>query len=295
MSSNANDKFNAAGDRPLGAAKPVDPATRLSELLAQSLEELTRPFDPPRVDPLTRVQPATPSRPANELAASVATPEEADVPSTTASRLDDRALAELEAELFAAASRAPSVAPAEVAEAAIEPHEQHEDHVDEPPAEDHPDEHPAPALDLDRAPPVDLDRLSADLEVAPTPIVPASIPPAGMDDDAAARLVSKVRRLMLISMLVTFIAVGSVFGFIGYRVFKGDGSTAKIADKLPEAPAGATAEMMLALPRGARVVQSAVAEDRLIVTLDVGGKIEVRTFDLKTLQPAGRLTFSTTP
>src|SRR2546423_1478990 len=35
-------------DRTLGAGKPVDPATRLSELLAQSLEELTRPFEPPR-------------------------------------------------------------------------------------------------------------------------------------------------------------------------------------------------------------------------------------------------------
>jgi len=293
MSSNTNDKFNAAGDRPLGAAKPVDPATRLSELLAQSLEELTRPFDPPRVDPLTRVQPAPPPRPANEPPAPVTTPEEAELPPPTASRLDDRALAELEAELFAAASRAPSVAPTEPAEvAAIEPHE---DHPGAPPAEVQQDEHPDLAPAVDRAPAIDLDRLSADLDAPPAPVAPAPVPPAGLDDDAAARLVSKVRRLMLISMLVTFIAVGSVFGFIGYRVFKGDGSTAKIADKLPGAPAGSTAEMALTLPRGARVVQSAVAEDRLIVTLDVGGRIEVRTFDLKTLQPAGRLTFSTTP
>jgi hypothetical protein len=39
-------------DRTLGSGKPVDPATRLSELLAQSLEELTRPFDPPRPGPV---------------------------------------------------------------------------------------------------------------------------------------------------------------------------------------------------------------------------------------------------
>ena len=32
-------------DRTPGSNKPVDPATRLSELLAQSLEELTRPFE----------------------------------------------------------------------------------------------------------------------------------------------------------------------------------------------------------------------------------------------------------
>ena len=53
--------------------------------------------------------------------------------------------------------------------------------------------------------------------------------------------------------------------------------------------------MTLALPRGARVIQSAVAGDRLVITLEIDGKIEVRTFDVKTLQPAGRLNFSGTP
>ena len=53
--------------------------------------------------------------------------------------------------------------------------------------------------------------------------------------------------------------------------------------------------MTLSLPRGARVIQSAVADDRLVITLEVDGKIEVRTFDVKTLQPAGRLNFSGTP
>jgi len=38
----ANDKYGSSLDRTLGAGKPVDPATRLSELLAQSLEELTQ-------------------------------------------------------------------------------------------------------------------------------------------------------------------------------------------------------------------------------------------------------------
>src|ERR1041385_1601312 len=90
-------------DRTLGAGKPVDPATRLSELLAQSLEELTRPFDPPRPAAL---------RPAGEGAhgeerepVSELSPEE--------SRLDaDKALAELEAELFAAAKQVDRETPA---------------------------------------------------------------------------------------------------------------------------------------------------------------------------------------
>ena len=118
--------------------------------------------------------------------------------------------------------------------------------------------------------------------------------PEPKPDADAARVIAKVRKLMLVSMAVTVIAVGSVFGFIGYRMFKGEGTTAKTADKLPEASA-IPADMTLALPRGARVVQSAVAADRLVITLEIDGKLEVRTFDVKTLQPAGRMNFSATP
>ena len=45
----------------------------------------------------------------------------------------------------------------------------------------------------------------------------------------------------------------------------------------------------------ATVVATAVAEDRIAVTLDVGGATEIRTFDLKSLKPAGRLRFATEP
>jgi hypothetical protein len=118
-------------------------------------------------------------------------------------------------------------------------------------------------------------------------------PAEAVDADASA-VIARVRRLMLVSMAVTIIAVGSVFGFIGYRIFKGEGSVEKRADKLP-APPAIPNEVTLAIPRGAKVVQSAVANDRLVMTLDIDGKIEVRTFDVKTLQPTGRLDFSATP
>jgi len=43
------------------------------------------------------------------------------------------------------------------------------------------------------------------------------------------------------------------------------------------------------------VISAAAAEDRIAVTLDVGGAIEIRTFDVKTLKPTGRLRFATEP
>jgi hypothetical protein len=78
------------------------------------------------------------------------------------------------------------------------------------------------------------------------------------------------------------LAVAAVLSVIGYRVFRSGGSAA---------PTDVTA----LLPKGARIVSTAVTEDRLVVTVDRQGVIEVRTFDLQTLRPAGRLRFATEP
>ena len=100
-------------------------------------------------------------------------------------------------------------------------------------------------------------------------------------DPAAARIVAKVRWLMLISGATTLVAIAAVVGVIGYRVFKAEGS--------------APAEVTALFPKGARIIATAIAEDRIAVTVDVGGAIEIRTFDAKTLKPAGRLKFATEP
>jgi hypothetical protein len=288
MNSNANDRYGSSLDRTLGAGKPVDPATRLSELLAQSLEELTRPFDPPR--------PGVPPhmRPVSEEAApsqSIEAVQEVQQPHESAgvapevkvssedSRVDaDRALAELEAELFAAAKQVDR----EHADASDDDGEHHPEDLD----------HTPPRLVAAVLPQHDGDVTSPSDFIASTR--PAPVEAASVPDAAAAGVIAKVRRLMLVSMAITVIAVGSVFGFIGYRMYKGDGVAAKTADKLPES-APIPTDVTLSLPRGARVVQSAVANDRLVMTLEIDGKLEVRTFDLKTLQPTGRLNFSAAP
>ena len=86
---------------------------------------------------------------------------------------------------------------------------------------------------------------------------------------------------MMLSGLATALGIAVVLGVIGYRVFKSDGS----------APRDVTA----LLPKGAKIVSTTIAGERIAVIVDVGGGIEVRTFDLKTLQPAGRLKFAAEP
>ncbi|MBW7950633.1 MAG: hypothetical protein H3C55_14980 [Pseudorhodoplanes sp.] len=101
-------------------------------------------------------------------------------------------------------------------------------------------------------------------------------------DPAAQRLVDKVRWLMLLSGIATMVGIAVVLGVVGYRVFRSEGSLA---------PADAVA----LLPKGAKVLSVAPSEDRIVVTVEVAGATEVRTFDLRSLRPAGRLRFANEP
>jgi hypothetical protein len=114
--------------------------------------------------------------------------------------------------------------------------------------------------------------------------------PSTDDDDldpAAARMVAKVRGLMLIAGLTTMVAIAAVLGVIGYRVFtlQGSGTTSP----------GMPADVLAALPKGARVVSTTAAGDRIVVTVEIGGQVEIRTFDLHNLKPVGRLRLTPAP
>jgi hypothetical protein len=104
-----------------------------------------------------------------------------------------------------------------------------------------------------------------------------------------AALFARVRRMMLIAGATTGIAVAAVLFAVGYRLFKSEGSGAGAA------VAAATADVTASLPKGARIVSTGVAGDRLVVTLDIGGTTEIRTFDARTLKPAGKLKFVSEP
>ena len=97
-----------------------------------------------------------------------------------------------------------------------------------------------------------------------------------------AVLFARVRRLMLIAGLTTALAVAAVLIAIGYRLFRSEGSAVET-------------DTTATLPKGARIVATGVAGDRLLVTLDIGGTTEIRSFDAHSLKPVGRLKFVSEP
>ena len=97
-----------------------------------------------------------------------------------------------------------------------------------------------------------------------------------------AALFTRVRRLMLIAGLTTGLAIAAVLVAIGYRLFKVEGSANP-------------AEITAMLPKAAKIVSTGVAGDRVVVTLDINGATEIRTFDAHTLKAAGRLRFVNEP
>jgi hypothetical protein len=109
-----------------------------------------------------------------------------------------------------------------------------------------------------------------------------TVAPEPTPDQAA--LIARVRRMMLIAGLTSALAVAVVLIAVGYRLYRGEGS-----------PAAAATDIIATLPKGARIVSTAVAGERLVLTLDIAGVTEIRTFDARTLKPAGKLRFVSEP
>ncbi|MFL9824116.1 hypothetical protein [Rhodoplanes sp. SY1] len=92
---------------------------------------------------------------------------------------------------------------------------------------------------------------------------------------------ARVKFLMALSGAATFIGIAVVLGVVGYRVSKSGGST--------------ESELTVQLPKGARITATAVAGERVVVTVESPAGIEIRSFDAQTLKPTGRLRFATEP
>jgi len=101
-------------------------------------------------------------------------------------------------------------------------------------------------------------------------------------DPAQTRVVRRLRGLMILSTLIMVVGFLAVFGVIAYRLSMG-------------AERGRSAESNVSLPRGARVISTAISEGKLVVTIEIAGAVEVRIFDLATLEPRGRMRITTEP
>ena len=99
-------------------------------------------------------------------------------------------------------------------------------------------------------------------------------------DPAQAKIVAKVRWLMLLSGIATMLGIAVVIGVIGVKLFRGGRTTFDVTELIP---------------KGAKIVQTAVAGDYVVVTLEVGGATEIRSFDARTLRQVGRLRFAIEP
>ena len=103
-----------------------------------------------------------------------------------------------------------------------------------------------------------------------------------MSAEQAELLARRVRRMMLIAGLTTALGMAAILITIGYRLYRGEGSVAAV-------------DLTATLPKGAKIVSTAVAGDRVVVTVDTPAGLEIRTFDARTLKPAGRLKFASEP
>jgi hypothetical protein len=101
--------------------------------------------------------------------------------------------------------------------------------------------------------------------------------------EQTAALVQRVRRMMIIAGLTTALGMSAILIVIGYRIWRGEGASSTPTD---------LTEM---LPKGARITSTAIAGDRLVVTIEASGALEIRTFDARTLRSTGRLKFANQP
>ena len=101
--------------------------------------------------------------------------------------------------------------------------------------------------------------------------------------EQTAALVQRVRKMMIIAGLTTALGMSAILIVIGYRIWRGDASSSNPTD---------LTEM---LPRGARIVSTSIAGDRVVVTIEAAGALEIRTFDARTLKATGRLKFANQP
>ena len=93
-------------------------------------------------------------------------------------------------------------------------------------------------------------------------------------------MVRKLKRMAVFSSVLMIGGFLAVFGVIAYRLSYAPAPVSQVTS----IPA-----ITNALPKGARVISTAVSDGRIVVTFERDGVTELRVFDLVTLQLRGSL------
>ncbi len=92
-------------------------------------------------------------------------------------------------------------------------------------------------------------------------------------------MVRKLKRMAVFSSVLMIGGFLAVFGVIAYR----------LSNQAPVPQAASIPAITNALPKGSKVVSTAVSDGRIVVTVERDGITEMRVFDLSTLQLRGTL------
>lgn len=92
-------------------------------------------------------------------------------------------------------------------------------------------------------------------------------------------MVRKLKRMAVFSSVLMIGGFLAVFGVIAYR----------LSNQAPAPQAASVPAITNALPKGSKVVSTAVSDGRIVVTVERDGITEMRVFDLSTLQLRGTL------
>lgn len=98
-------------------------------------------------------------------------------------------------------------------------------------------------------------------------------------DPQQEEIVRKLKRMAIFSTALMVVGVLAIIGVIVYR----------LSNPAPAPKAAPVAAITNVLPKGARVVSTAVSDGRIVVTLERDSVTEMRVFDLLTLQLRGTL------
>jgi hypothetical protein len=98
-------------------------------------------------------------------------------------------------------------------------------------------------------------------------------------DPQQEEIVRKLKRMAIFSTAIMVAGVLAIIGVIVYR----------LSNPAPAPKAAPVPAITNALPKGSRVVSTAVSDGRIVVTIERDGLLEMRVFDLSTLQLRGTL------